>query len=202
MFKIFCITDRKNCCEDFLTRIEKIAAAKPDRILLREKDLPADDYILLARQVLPICQAYHVPCSFYQPVDFHEDFHVSLATLEQFRLIQNHCSMIGASIHSLADAAAAEKQQVNYMIAGHIFPTGCKPDLPPRGLDFLKAVCSSTAIPVYAIGGIQKENIAAVAECGAAGACIMSGFMTCHEPKQYLHALRNEVTVCNFDPKC
>ena len=66
----------------------------------------------------------------------------------------------------------------SYVTGGHIFATDCKKGVPPRGLDFLKAVCSSVNIPVYAIGGINGDNINSVLNAGASGACIMSGLMT------------------------
>ena len=41
-------------------------------------------------------------------------------------------------------------------------------------------ICENVSIPVYAIGGISNENINDVRQTGAAGACIMSGFMKCN----------------------
>ena len=61
MCKVICITNRALCREDFLTRIERIAQAQPDAILLREKDLPEDAYTDLARRVQAICTALGVP---------------------------------------------------------------------------------------------------------------------------------------------
>ena len=40
MSEVLCVTNRQLCREDFLTRLERIAAAKPAGIILREKDLP------------------------------------------------------------------------------------------------------------------------------------------------------------------
>ena len=53
----------------------------------------------------------------------------------------------------------------------------CKKGLAPRGLDFLHEVCSSVKIPVYAIGGINDKNAASCIREGAAGVCVMSGYM-------------------------
>ena len=38
-------------------------------------------------------------------------------------------------------------------------------------------VCKEVTIPVYAIGGITKEKMPRILETGAAGGCMMSGFM-------------------------
>ena len=55
--------------------------------------------------------------------------------------------------------------------------TECKKGLPPRGLDELREICNEINIPVYAIGGINKENYKSVLETGARGIAIMSTLM-------------------------
>ena len=52
MSDIICVTHRQLCREDFLERVEKIAAARPRGLILREKDLPEEEYRALARRVL------------------------------------------------------------------------------------------------------------------------------------------------------
>ena len=67
----------------------------------------------------------------------------------------------------------------DYLIAGHIYATDCKKGLPPRGRDFLREICSNLSVPVYGIGGIslEEKQIGEVLDCGAKGACVMSGAM-------------------------
>lgn len=85
--------------------------------------------------------------------------------------------MRGVSVHSVEDARLAEQCGATYLTAGHVFVTDCKKGLAPRGLDFLHEVCSSVKIPVYAIGGINDKNAASCIREGAAGVCVMSGYM-------------------------
>ncbi len=80
-------------------------------------------------------------------------------------------------IHKPEEAIKAQKLGVDFVFAGHVFVTDCKKGLPPRGLEFLTDVVNAVKIPVYGIGGINEENIAKIMECGAAGGCMMSGFM-------------------------
>ena len=56
MSDIISITNRKLCREDFAVCIEKIAAAHPKAIILREKDLTAREYKNLAAEVIGICE--------------------------------------------------------------------------------------------------------------------------------------------------
>ena len=92
---------------------------------------------------------------------------------------KSHFQIIGASCHSLEEAKEAQDLGCTYITAGHIFLTDCKKGLPGRGLPFLEEICKAVRIPVYAIGGISSQNIESVRKTGAAGACIMSGFMRC-----------------------
>lgn len=94
--------------------------------------------------------------------------------------LKNVFDVIGCSVHSVEEAREAVRLGATYLSAGHIFETDCKKGLPPRGLDFLREVCASVPVPVYAIGGIHldPEQLTLVQSCEAAGACIMSGLMT------------------------
>lgn len=199
MFKIICVTDRKSCREEFFTRIEKIAAAKPDRIMFRDKNSSDEDYIKSAFKLLEICKKYSVPCIMYRRMDIFGGIHMTMPMLRNTSQKDTQSlELIGASVHSVGEAVEAEQWGVDYAIAGHIFATQCKPDLAPRGLDFLRSVCVSVKIPVYAIGGINSENISEIAQAGAAGACIMSGFMTCESPAEYIENLREGAEISEF----
>ena len=54
MSEILCVTNRHLCREDFLTRMEAVAATGPAGVILREKDLPETEYLELARQTVEI----------------------------------------------------------------------------------------------------------------------------------------------------
>ena len=192
MCDILCITNRSLCKEDFLSRIEKIASAKPKGIVLREKDLTKDEYKSLAIKVIEICKRYNTPCILHTFTSValelkHPYIHLPLHILEDVTTEEKEkFKVLGASCHSAEYAVKAEKLGCTYITAGHIFDTDCKKGLPGRGLDFLKNVCESVEIPVYAIGGISRENIAQVKNAGAKGVCVMSGVMMCENVKDYL----------------
>ena len=101
--------------------------------------------------------------------------------------------VLGASCHSVEDAVLARSLGCTYITAGHVFDTDCKRGLPGRGLDFLEQVCQAVSLPVYAIGGIDAGNLAAVRDAGAAGACFRSGPMLCADPADYFAQLRRSL---------
>lgn len=194
MSDLLCVTNRALCRDDFLKRVDSIAACAPKGIILREKDLRQEAYRALAEQVMVICQAHNVPCilhSFVQAaLALHaEAFHAPLNALRSMsKTEREHFTILGASCHSAEEAQEAERLGCTYITAGHIFATDCKKGVPPRGSEFLRAVCAAVSIPVYAIGGISDKNIAAVRACGAAGACVMSGAMECDDPAAYFES--------------
>lgn len=90
--------------------------------------------------------------------------------------------VIGKSVHSLAEALAAEAEGADRLLYGHIYPTASKPDLPPRGIDALKQVVTFTTKPVIAIGGITPECMPEIAATGATGIAVLSGILGQSDP--------------------
>lgn len=167
----------------FLARLERIAAAHPAAIVLREKDMEEVAYEALAREVQAICRRHQVPfiAHTYARVAVHlgaDGLHLPLPLLRRLResgeALPAH---LGTSCHSLADVREAKRLGCSYLIAGHIYATSCKPGLPPRGLAFLREVTAVAELPVYAIGGITPARLKEVREAGAAGGCAMSSLM-------------------------
>ena len=192
MSDIVCITARKLCRVDFFEQLEKIAEAAPKYIILREKDLTEIGYKELAVKAADICS--NAGCEMILHYFWRtaieldaKNIHLPLPLLRELSDAgKKRFSRIGTSCHSVDDALEAQKLGADYITAGHVFATDCKKGLAPRGLDFLRDVCYSVDIPVYAIGGISPENFSLVRNCGAAGACVMSSFMQCSDPIAYI----------------
>ena len=179
------MTNRTLCRDDFLTRIDHIAKkGVADAILLREKDLTEREYLELAEKVLSICKSHNRRCilhTYYKAAKELgcKEIHLPLPLLQKMREegAKQWFTTVGTSVHSLKQANLAMHLQADYMTAGHIFETDCKKGLPGRGLSFLSKVVCKSEVPVYGIGGISADNAGQIMETGAAGVCIMSGFM-------------------------
>lgn len=182
MYKI-CVTNRKLVENDFLEQLKKVITLEPDMIILREKDLSENEYEALAVQVNKLCKNSNtilVLHSFpFVAVRLGIRYlHLPLAALLEMKEEDKaFFSCIGASVHSPEEAVLAEAHGASYVTAGHVFSTDCKKGVPPRGLPFLRNVCQSVSIPVYAIGGIHQDNINDCIREGAAGVCMMSEYM-------------------------
>lgn len=192
---VVCITSRRLCPGDFLSRMEEIAAARPHAVILREKDLAEPDYTALARRCLEICRRCGttlIPHSHPETAAALElpALHLPFPAFEQNRSALGGVSAVGVSVHSVGEAQRAQAEGASYLTAGHIYPTRCKPDTAPRGTGFLHSVCRSVDLPVFAIGGITPERVGEVMRAGAAGICIMSELMQCRDPGGRIHTYK------------
>ncbi len=186
MFKnIICVTDRKICTAPFLEQVQRICRLHPQGLILREKDLTEAAYLSLAQQVQPICQSFGVKFiahSFWRAaLALQADaVHLPLPLLKSLGAKERSLLPVtGCSVHSMEEVRQAMALGADYLIAGHIYTSSCKPGAAPRGPQFLRAACLSAGVPVYAIGGIGLDGrqIKEVLACGAQGVCIRSALM-------------------------
>ena len=195
---IICVTNRSLCEGEFLKRIEDVASCGVKAIILREKDLSAEEYRNLAEKFVGICRKHKVEAVLHSFADVAIELgvpaiHLSLEALRKLdEERMKRFEKIGVSCHSVDDAVEAERLGAAYITFGHVFATDCKKGLDPRGVKALKKVCEAVKIPLYAIGGINIENIGLVFENGASGACVMSGFMACESVKDFMKKLVGE----------
>lgn len=182
MCRVIGITNRHLCEGDYFRQIERIAELPLEAVIVREKDLDSAEYRILASKVMDICRKSGMKCILHSFYDVAEELgceyiHLPLGVFKENSDIVHRFKEVGVSTHSVEEAVEAEKLGAAYITAGHIFATDCKKGLEPRGLEYLRNVCDSVDIPVYAIGGINKENVKSTIRCGAKGVCVMSGIM-------------------------
>ncbi len=83
--------------------------------------------------------------------------------------------IVGLSTHGPEQAAAALKEDVDYIGAGPIFATRTKDDVcDPVGLQYLDPVIQHVPLPAVAIGGIKIHNIDQVLALGARTVCLVT----------------------------
>ena len=183
LYKLVAFSNRKLCAVSLLEQIDIMAKKKkPDIFVLREKDLSEKEYEDLAREVIKKCDEYGIECILHNFIEVafrlgYKKIHLPLSVMSENREKLKFFEVIGASTHSVKEALLAEELGASYITSGHVFVTDCKKGLAPRGLGFLSDVCKSVNIPVYAIGGINENNMEEAVKAGADGVCLMSGFM-------------------------
>lgn len=181
-YKQVCITNR-HLTDNLPRQVERAIEMGADIIILREKDLPDDEYRPLAMEIMNICDAKGATCivhSFWQiAIEIGcKNIHLTIdgaRTMPEYAW--EHFGIVGVSTHTIEEAIECEKLGVSYVTASPIYHTQCKPDVAARGLEYLSDVVNSVNIPVYALGGISNDNSHECIEAGASGVCMMSEYM-------------------------
>jgi thiamine-phosphate diphosphorylase len=168
-------------------------------VQLREKDLAAADLAALARRLRALAPDAllivndRVDVALAVGADGVQRTSVSLP-VEDIRAIAGSRLLIGASVHSLADAVEAEASGADWVVFGPVYDTASKRGYgPPQGLGALEHVAAAVRIPVIAIGGITPERVEDVCAAGATGVAVISAILGAAAPadatKRFLEAL-------------
>ena len=181
------ISNRALVQGDFFEQMQKVICLHPHAVILREKDLPDEEYKMLAEKVLDMCREEDVNGFLHSRISIAKSLdcgriHLSIPVLksmkeEERRNLRKDFQEISVSCHSMEDMKTAVKNGATQIILGTIFETECKKGLKGKGLEFVREICKACPVPVYAIGGINMERLPQVIDAGAAGGCMMSGFM-------------------------
>jgi thiamine-phosphate pyrophosphorylase len=98
--------------------------------------------------------------------------------LDLARKVMGPDKLIGISTHNLDQVREASAGQPDYLGFGPIFTPGSKQDHDPVvGLEGLRAMRSLTSLPVFAIGGIQIDQVGEVVRAGANGVAVISAIL-------------------------
>lgn len=181
------ITNRHLVQGDFLEQLEKVTKLHPHALILREKDLTDDAYESLAKKVFDLCKREDITCFLHTKIEIArkivcQNIHLSIPVLkglsetEKKALTEDFCE-ISISCHSMEDVEIAMAGGATQIILGTIFETECKKGVLGKGVEFVREICQKCPLPVYAIGGMNLQRLPLVIDAGAAGCCMMSGFM-------------------------
>lgn len=97
--------------------------------------------------------------------------------------------VIGASVHSTAEARLAEPEGADFLLFGPVYDTPSKRQYgPPQGLAALERVASAVRLPVLAVGGITPARVGEVLRAGAAGVAVIGAILGAERPADAVKA--------------
>jgi thiamine-phosphate pyrophosphorylase len=182
-FRVYLITDRKKVREDkFLGSVAKALKGGIQVVQLREKDLPVRALLGYAYDLRKLTRKYGALLMVNDRVDVAlaagaDGVHLGYASMpvDAVRRITGEGFVIGVSTHSLTEALNAQRSGADFISYGPVYETPSKVKYgKPVGIGSLKDVVREIAIPVYALGGIDAQNIPAVMETGVKGVAMIS----------------------------
>ena len=110
-------------------------------------------------------------------------------------------TLVGRSVHSVEEAAQAEREGVDYVIAGPIYETQSHRGVAPAGVRLISAVVAVVSVPVVAIGGITAARVPDVLSAGAGGVAVISAVLGAKSPFAAASALREALEAVSLQPR-
>jgi len=92
--------------------------------------------------------------------------------------------IIGVSVRNAAEVLSVQRAGADYLGAGAVYPTSTKQDSICIRPDGLAAIVGASDIPVYAIGGITKDNISELRQYNIYGAAVISAILNTPDPEK------------------
>ncbi len=201
-FSLYLVTDRSALPATSLQdAVESCLAAGLKAVQLREKDMAVRDLLGLAHTLRDSTRRHGAKLLINDRAD------VALAVgadgvqragtslpVSALRAISPSGFLIGASVHAVDEASAAESAGADFLLFGPVYDTPSKRQYgPPQGLAALEQVSSAVGIPVFGVGGVTPDRVSEVLRTGAAGVAVIGAILAAERPadavKAFLDAL-------------
>lgn len=169
--------------EEFLERVEAALKGGVDILQLREKDKTDLEILSLAKKVKALCDSYKVPMliddkphlAWALGVGVHlgaDDMPIEFA-----RKLLGPDALIGATAKSVEAAQRAENDGADYLGVGAIFETKTHVKTKRTSVETLIDIKKNVGIDVYAIGGLNIDNVDILEGSGVDGVCVVRAIM-------------------------
>jgi thiamine-phosphate pyrophosphorylase len=183
------ITDRRQAAGPLEDVLAGAFAAGCRWASIREKDLPAEEQIVLARHLRAIAHQWCARLTLHGDPALAAEagldgVHLSAgADAADARARVGRHALVGISVHSAEEAARLDAAQVDYAIAGPAYETVSKPGYGPAlGMLGIRQIARAATVPLVAIGGITPSAVADMHVAGAVGIAIMGSVMRAVDP--------------------
>ena len=178
-----------------------------DVIQLRMKTATDEEIVTAGRRYAAVCADHGVVFILNDRPDLVEaagadGVHVGQddAAVAEARRRVGPDRIVGLSTHSPAQIDAAGREpELDYIGVGPVHATPTKPGRPAVGLDLVRYAAAHATLPFFAIGGIDRDNVAAVHAAGARRIAVVRAIAEARDPgpaaRQLRAALESEAGV-------
>jgi thiamine-phosphate pyrophosphorylase len=190
---LYLVTDRGLCLGRPLAQVvEQAVLGGVTCVQIREKDLSTREFVAEAEQIQALLAPRGVPLIINDRVDVAlavgaAGVHLGQSDLpcEIARRLLGPTAIIGLSVETWDDVERAAHQPVDYLGVSPIFASPTKTDTKqPWGLPGLARVRAFTRLPLVAIGGLNRGNVAQVLAAGADGIAVVSALCSAPDPAE------------------
>lgn len=176
------ITDEALSAAGIMSDVEKAVAAGVAVVQYRNKTADTRRLYDEARRIRQLCAGTGTRLVINDRIDIAlavdaDGVHIGNEDMPygEARRILGAGTIIGVTVHDVAEAVAAAGAGADYLGVSPIYATGTKADAgAPCGVETLAAIRRACAIPLVAIGGIGIDNVEEVIRAGADMVCAIS----------------------------
>lgn len=195
---LYAVTDRSWLNGQTLyEQVEQALKGGVSFLQLREKELEEQAFLEEAKVIQELCKKYQVPFLINDNVELAasigaDGVHVGQSDMAAgaTREKLGPDRIIGVSARTVEEALEAQRQGADYLGVGAVFPTGSKADAVEVDHQVLKEICSAVEIPVIAIGGIGRDNVAQLKGSGICGIAVISAIFAQNDIEAAARELR------------
>jgi thiamine-phosphate pyrophosphorylase len=169
--------------------LEAVLAGGCRLVQLREKTMPLDELLPLARSLTRRCREVGALLIVNDRADLAlaagaDGLHVGQDDLpaRRARALLPPGMILGVSTHDPEQARRAVADGADYVAVGSIFPTTTKAGFQLVGPELIRRVRPEVPVPLVAIGGITAENAPAVLAAGADAVAVISALCAASDP--------------------
>lgn len=159
----------------FLEHVETLARGPAGMVQLRAHELGDTAFTRLARACVNICERHGVALVINRDPGLAagtgaHGVHLTsarLRALEKRPLDSDH--WVGASCHDAFELSRARQIGVDFAVLSPLRPTPGHPDRAPLGWQGFRQLAADAGLPVYALGGVEFEDLEASWQNGGQG---------------------------------
>ncbi len=181
--------------------VERAFAGGVDIFQLRLKNLPRDEILKTGEKVKKLAEKYGVSFIVNDDPGIAKELdadgvHVGKGDfrVKAARELLGDGKIVGASSYDDLDLALKlQNEGADYLGFSSPFDSPTKPTKPKTSPDIIKRACKILKIPVFAIGGINLENVEDVLKLGVHGVAVISGVFGSGDPYENVKRLREKI---------
>lgn len=190
--QLYVIVDKKLC---YPRKIEEVVSnvieGGAQMIQFRDKESSDKDFLEDAKRIKKITDKRKIPFIINDRLDVAlyldcDGVHLGQKDLpyDFAKEILGNKKIVGISAETLRQAKKAQRLGADYIGLGPIFFTTSKKIEKPIGIEVIRRACQQIKIPVFAIGGINRDNVSELVKVGCHRVAVIASVICAPDSKK------------------
>lgn len=142
-------------------------------ILVREPQLSPQELLLFSEHVIEVAKPFEAKVLIHSEIKLAQELKATGVHLSSSQLMRMQARpeglLCGASCHNPKELAQAEALGLDYVMVSPVKPTLSHPNAVPLGWDIFNRLIAGYTLPVFALGGMLREDLQTARQYGSHG---------------------------------